>query len=74
MLWLLGSVCDFCEKESETPRGKGTGVLTPPPGRTCGESEMARCFKVPIDLTLALIEVHLSKERSDEEMPPNYAK
>lgn len=28
---------------------------------------MARCFKVPIDLTLALIEVHLSKERRDKE-------
>lgn len=32
---------------------------------------MAHCFKVPIELTLALIpfDMHLSQERSDEEMP-----
>lgn len=32
---------------------------------------MAHCFKVPIELTLALIpfDMHLSQERNDEEMP-----
>lgn len=59
--------------ESETPGGKGTGVLTLENLLGgAGESKMAHCFKVPIELTLGLIpfEMYLSQERSDEEMHP----